>query len=197
MRTMSTFFALARRITARFAAPGWMLPVLALCLGMNGRARAQVTPSGDKGGLMITVGGLGSGASIEYGNRKMLGFTTVIDADTRRRLGIEGEARWLEWHQTAKVHAETYSVGGRYHLDFGARFQPYVKGLIGEGNFTFPYGLGSGHYVVVTGGGGLDFRLNNLIHIRAADFEYQDWPQFTYGNMTTAAVSAGVRVRVF
>jgi hypothetical protein len=159
-------------------------------------ARAQVNPSGNEGGLTISAGALGSGYSLQYGNRKMLAVTTVVDADTRRKLGIEGEGRWIEFHQTAKVHAETYSGGVRYHFDMG-RFQPYVKGLVGLGDFNFPYNLATGHYFIVTGGGGLDYRLNARIHIRAVDVEYQDWPQFTYGNMTSVGVSAGVRVRVF
>ena len=29
------------------------------------------------------------------------------------------------------------------------------------------------------------------------DFEYQEWPQFTYGAMNTAGISAGIRVRLF
>lgn len=159
-------------------------------------ARAQVSPSGDAGGLTISAGALGSGYSLQYGNRKMFAVTTVVDADTRRRLGIEGEGRWIEFHQTANVHAQTYSGGIRYHFDV-RRFQPYVKGLIGLGDFNFPYNLATGHYFLVTAGGGLDYRLNARIHIRAADVEYQDWPQFTYGAMTSFGVSAGVRVRVF
>ena len=153
-------------------------------------------PSGNEGGLTISAGALGSGYSLQYGNRKMFAVTTVVDADTRRRLGIEGEGRWIEFHQTAKVHAETYSGGVRYHFNVG-RFQPYLKGLIGLGDFNFPYNLATGHYFIVTAGGGLDYRLNPRIYIRAADVEYQDWPQFTYGAMTSVGVSAGVRVRVF
>lgn len=194
---MNTSFVFAWRRFGGSAALGWVAPMLALCFGIAAPARAQVTAAGDKGGLTISAGALGSGAWLQYGGRKMIGLTAVVDADTRRRIGVEAEARWLEWRQTANVHAETYSIGVRYHFDFKTRFQPYGKGLIGEGNFNFPYNLASGHYLVLTAGGGLDYRLNRRISIRAADFEYQDWPQFTYGNMTTATVSAGLRVRVF
>lgn len=134
---------------------------------------------------------------MQYGQRDMLGITGFVDADTRRRLGIELEGRWLEFHQTANVHLETYSAGLRYHFDFGRRFQPYAKGLIGFGNFNFPYNLATGRYLVITAGGGLDYHLTHRIYWRAADFEYQDWPQFTFGNMTTASISSGFRVRVF
>ena len=82
----------------------------------------------------------------------MLGITAFADMDTKRRIGIEAEGRWLEFHQTANVHAETYSIGGRYHLDLG-RFEPYAKGLIGFGDFNFPYNYAHGRYLVVTAGG--------------------------------------------
>jgi hypothetical protein len=43
----------------------------------------------------------------------------------------------------------------------------------------------------------VDYRVNHRIHIRVADVEYQDWPQFTYGAMTSVGVSAGLRVGIF
>ncbi len=134
---------------------------------------------------------------MQYGQRRMLGITGFVDADTRRRIGVEFEGRWLEYHQTANVHLETYSAGLRYHFDAGRRFEPYLKGPIGFGDFNFPYNLATGRYLVVTAGAGLDFHLTPRIYWRAADFEYQDWPQFTYGNMATPAVSSGLRVRIF
>jgi hypothetical protein len=169
---------------------------LAACLGQPGTAHAQAAPAAEAGGYMISAGVLGSGYYLQYGERKMLGLTAFVDADTKRRLGIEAEGRWLEFHQTANVHAETYSVGGRYHFDLG-RFEPYAKGLAGIGEFSYPYNYAHGSYLVVTAGGGMDYALNRRVHIRMADFEYQIWPQFTYGAMTTAGVSAGIRVRIF
>jgi len=50
---------------------------------------------------------------------------------------------------------------------------------------------------VVAPGGGVDYRLNNRIRLRLADLEYQYWPQFTYGAMTSVGVSTGIRVRIF
>lgn len=162
----------------------------------GGRAHAQSVYEGDQGGLKISAGSSGSGAYLQYGQRKMLGLSAIVDVDTKRRIGVEAEGHWLEYHQTADVHVETYSVGGRYHFDVG-RFQPYAKGLAGVGDFNFPYNYAQGRYLVLTAGGGLDFHWTNRIYVRAADVEFQDWPQFTFGNMTSVAVSAGFRVRVF
>ena len=172
------------------------LAILALAAGLASLAQAQADPSGDQGGLGIFAGATGTGSYVQYGERKMFGVTGFVDADGRKRLGIEAEGQWVEFHQSSDVHIETYSIGARYHFIEG-RFQPYVKGLAGFGDFNFPYNLATGRFLVVTGGGGLDIRLSRRIYIRAVDFEYQTWPQFTFGTMTTLNASAGVRVRVF
>lgn len=181
----------ARMIAGRLA---FSALVLAACLPFT--AHAQVRPEGDKGGLILSAGAMGSGFTLQYGERKMLGIAGFVDADTRRRIGLEAEARFIEFHKTADVHAETYSAGVRYHFDYG-KFQPYAKGLIGIGTFNFPYDLAHGTYMVVTGGGGVDYTLTRRIHLRAVDVEYQEWPQFTFGSMTSLGVSTGIRVRIF
>ncbi len=160
-------------------------------------AHAQVQAAGDKGGARVTVGALASGEALDYGSRKMLGITGFADIDTRRRLGMEAEARWLEFHKTDNVHAETYSIGPRYHFDLGRRIEPYAKGLIGFGHFNYPYNLGTDSDLVITAGGGLDYQLTHRLYWRAADFEYQYWPQFHFGGMNTVAVSSGLRLRIF
>ena len=141
-----------------------LLAILIGCIGPR-LSRAQVVAPGDQGGARLSVGALGSAYTLQYGQRKMAGIAGFVDLDTKRRLGIEAEGRWLEYYQTANVHAETYSIGGRY--------------------------------LVVTAGGGLDFHWTHRIYVRAVDFEYQDWPQFTYGNMNSFGVNAGLRVRIF
>ena len=122
-------------------------------------------------------------------------MTGFVDADTIRHFGVEAEGRWLEWHQTADVHAETYLIGPRYHFNVG-RFQPYVKGLVGLGEFNFSYNYAHGSYAVVAGGGGADYRLNHRWSVRVVDFEYQYWPQFTFGAMNSVGVTTGIRYRI-
>jgi len=170
--------------------------ILAVCASLAGLAAAQATYSGRQGGLTLSAGATGTGSYVQYGERKMIGIGGFVDADTRRRLGLEAEGRWLEFHQSANVHLETYSIGVRYHFNYN-RFQPYAKGLIGFGDFNFPYNLATGRYLVATAGAGLDYRLSHRFQIRVADAEYQDWPQFTFGSMNTLSVSAGLRVRVY
>jgi hypothetical protein len=159
-------------------------------------ASAQVAPAGDAGGYNLTVGATATGDYLQYGARKMIGINAIVDIDTKRRTGLEGEAQWLIFHQTANVHTSAYLVGPRYHLTYG-RFQPYFKGLIGFGQFNYPYNYGTDTDLVIAPGGGVDFRLTHRVRLRLADFEYQFWPQFHFGAMSTYGISSGIRVRIF
>lgn len=180
----------------RFRACVLFLAAVAMLFASTARrAMAQAAESGDEGAARLSAGASASGWAVGYGNRKMLGVTAWVDGDTIRRFGFEGEGRWLEYHQTANVHVETYLGGVRYHFNYG-RMQPYVKGLAGFGNFNFPYNFATGRYLVVSGGGGLDYKLTRRFIVRG-EFEYQDWPLFTYGAMNAYGVNVGLRYRIF
>jgi opacity protein-like surface antigen len=158
-------------------------------------ASAQAAESADAGRALLSVGAAASSFTLQYGDRKILGFTAWVDADTIRRFGFEGEVRRLEYHQAANVHAETYLAGVRYHFNYN-RMQPYVKALGGDGHFNFPYNFASGNYFVIAGGGGVDYRLTRRWAARG-EFEYQEWPQFTFGAMNSIGATVGLRYRVF
>jgi hypothetical protein len=184
---------LGLRLSGRVA---FTVVLLAICLAEPRSAVGQVVPSADAGGSRLTVGATAIGYALQYGERKMLGVAAIADIDTKRRIGFEGEAQWLIFHQTANVHTETYLIGPRYQMTFG-RFQPYAKGLVGFGRFNYPYNLGQDNDLVIAPGGGLDYRLTNRLRLRLADFEYQFWPQFHYGALSSYGVSSGIRVRIF
>ncbi len=166
------------------------------CLALARPASSQVVYTGDAGGFTVAAGVTASGYQVQYGDQKLLGIAALVDVDTRRRIGMEAEARWLQFHETNQEHATTWLAGPRYHYTRG-KFQFYGKGLVGVGQFYFPYGLAQGNYLVIAPGGGVDYRLNRRVSLRLADMEYQIWPQFTFGSMTSAGVSAGVRYHIF
>ena len=169
---------------------------LAMCFARP--AAAQVEVSGWQGGFSVSAGGAASYYFLGYGQRRMTSATAFFDADTRTRFGVEGEARWLLTPQVADVHATTWLAGPRYSIHpLGKRFFPYAKGLVGVGQFTFPYNYAKGDYLVIAPGGGIDYRLTHRIRIRLFDAEYQFWPQFTYGSLTSYGVSVGAKVRLF
>jgi len=167
---------------------------VALCVART--AQAQVVFSGDKGGITLTAGATATGYAVQYGQQKLLGVSAVVDLDTRRRFGFEAETQWLLFHQTNQLHLDTFLAGGRYHHSFG-KFQVYGKGLVGVGQFYFPYNYAQGNYLVIAPGGGVDYRWKRKISFRMADAEYQVWPQFTFGNMSNVSVSAGVLYHIF
>jgi hypothetical protein len=154
-------------------------------------ASGQVAESANMGGHSVWIGTGVSGYYLGYGSVKNLGVTGYIDADSIRRLGFEGEGRWLQFHETNDISADTYLGGPRYHFNFG-RYQPYVKGLAGLGLFNFTYNYAHGSYFVVAPGGGVDYRLGPRWSVRV-DGEYQYWPQFTFGAMSSGGVTVGVR----
>jgi len=162
-------------------------------------ARAQVLPTADAGGIKLSAGATGSGEYVQYGERKMVAVSPFVDFDTHGHIGLEGEAHFVQFHQTSNLRLSIYSIGARYRFQLGERWQPYAKGLIGFGDFNFPYNYATGRYLVVTAGGGMDYRLNSRFHIRVADAEWQDWPGFNCGAsggcgaMSTVGVSAGLR----
>jgi hypothetical protein len=174
-----------------------LLCILICCsLAAVRSASGQARESAVAGGYSLWVGAGVSGQYIQYGGLDEAGVTAVVDADTVRRLGLEGEGRWIEYHKTADVHVESYLGGLRYHFNYG-RFQPYAKGLAGVGLFNFPYDYAHGSYLVVAPGGGVDYRLTRRWSVRALDVEYQYWPQFTFGAMSSVSATVGLRYRVF
>jgi hypothetical protein len=172
--------------------------VILLVVFMGGRrfASGQVAESGEKQRPSLWAGGGASRYYVQYGEQKIVGVAGFVDADGANGLGIEGEGRWLEFHQFAQVHAETYLVGPRFHVDIN-RFQPYIKGMVGAGDFHFPYNYANGSYLILAAGGGVDYRLTHRWSVRVADVEYQNWPQFTFGAMTSVGLTSGVRFRIF
>ncbi len=165
--------------------------MVVLLLIAGRRSFAQSQESANAGHSFIWVGGGVSGYYLQYGAQKSLGITGYLDADSVRRLGMESEARWLNFHLAHDINAQTFLAGPRYHFNMN-RFQPYIKGLGGIGNFNFSYNYAHGRYIVIAPGGGFDYRVSPRLCVRA-DFEYQYWPQFTYGAMSSPGASVGFR----
>lgn len=179
---------------------GRALAIFSMCLILLAllscrNAFAQVEESANIGGRSVWVGSSVSGYYIQYGGVKNLGVSGFVDADTIRRLGVEAEGRWLQFHTTNDIHATTYLIGPRYHFNLG-RYQPYLKGLGGLGLFSFTYNYAHGSYFVIAPGGGVDYRLAPRWTVRV-DGEYQYWPQFTFGPMSSGGVSVGIKYLIF
>lgn len=152
---------------------------------------AQAIPAGVGPGKYVRVGVGYSDYHIEYGQRYLQGWNGWVDANPTWRWGAEFEARRLRKNTDLNVYTDTYLMGPRVTLLSGA-IAPYVKGLVGVAKFNFPYNYARGSYGVYGAGAGLDLHVADRVHIRVVDVEWQKWPQFTFGEMKSYGISAGV-----
>lgn len=157
---------------------------------------AQAIPAAIGPGPYVSLGGGVSAFQADYGKRVLGGGMIYSDLHTSSRLGLEAEARWLRYHTDEDVTEATYLVGPHVYVMRSPVLKPYVKLLAGVGHMQFPFKYADGSYLAVAGGAGLDLKINSRVFVRAADFEYQSWPQFTYGNLHPYGVSLGIAFRL-
>jgi opacity protein-like surface antigen len=171
------------------------LVVLLLLGGANYAAHAQADPTASGPGSNVTAGGGVSVFQEDYGQRYIGGYFAYVDVHPQWRYGLEGEVRFLRFHTNENV-TETNYLGGVHVYLRPQAFRPYVKLLAGVGQINFPFNLGTGNYLAIAPGAGIDYIVSDRITIRAIDFEYQEWPQFTYGALHPYGISVGVSYRI-
>jgi hypothetical protein len=185
------------------ARPKW-IPAAALLLAAMfacaGKAAAQEDPTETKPGAFIAAGATYSAYKLDYGEHKLGGYSAFLDMNVTSHYGLEVEERRLVFNQQANVHTSTLLVGPRIVFDplVLRGFTPYVKLLVGQGNFNFPYNYATGSYFVMAPGAGIDVQLgHSKFGLRLIDVEYQDWPQFSFGPLHTYGVSTGISYRFY
>lgn len=166
-----------------------------MMLSVPSRAIAQAVATATGPGSSVTVGGGLSLANSPYGQRDLAGGWLFSDFYPHWRFGLETEARYLRLHQSEDVTEANYLIGPRVFVHSG-REQIYAKFLVGDGHIDLPFHYGSGDFLTLAPGGGVDLALNDYVSIRAFDFEYQLWRDFPFGSMHPYSVSAGLSVRV-
>ena len=181
------------RTCARLVCTGLQLALLLAALLTARRAAAQVAEAATGGEEQLSGGAMASAFHIDYGKRWLAGSGVYVDTGLNPHLGLEGEARWLFANEDAGTHLSTYLGGPRYSFNARGKLRPYAKMLAGVGYFYFPYGYATGSYLVLEGGAGIDYRVSHRIRIRLIDVEYQTWPTFTFGSMSSYGAGAGVR----
>jgi opacity protein-like surface antigen len=169
-------------------------------------AYAQVVPSAYHRKMSLTTGGLGSAFQPDYAGggipsatpQWLLGFGAYGDLKLTRWIGVEAEARWMRENSYVDITQDNYLIGPRVPFREFKRFTPYGKALFGLGHMNFEYNEAYGRFAVVALGGGVDMKVSKRWSIRAADFEYQLWPNWINGNILKPyGVSAGIGYKVF
>ncbi|MGC9223581.1 MAG: outer membrane beta-barrel protein [Terracidiphilus sp.] len=163
-------------------------------------SHAQTAPSASSRSFNVFAGGLFSAFQPDYMNtgsaqtspNRLYGFGAYADAHFSRWVQIEAEARWLHFNQFASVDQNTYSIGPRIPVLTFHKFEPYGKFLVGFGNGSFL----TSNALVLTFGGGVDYRLNRKFTLRPFDFEYQRW-SVVPSTIWPYGASAGLSYRVF
>jgi len=181
------------------AVAGWR--TVAYCAGtllavalISGLANAQALPTASGPGAYVAVGGTYSDFESDYGSQSIKGASVYVDANFVWRYGLETEARRMDYPNFGERES-TLLAGPRWSFRRKG-IVPYVKVLAGGGRFDFPYGFGYGNYFVVAPGAGVDLRVGQKIRVRLVDFEYQDWPGFSYGSLHPYGLSAGISFQV-
>jgi len=173
-----------------------LLFLAALAFGSS-KASAQAVPTATGPGSFVSVGLAASGFQQDYGQHYIGGETLFADANLFRRIGVEAEVRRLNFRTSEDVKQNTYLVGPRITA-FRRNLRPYVKLLAGRGTMVFPFHYATGSYFVVAPAAGLDWHLGvSRFTVRVADFEYQIWPQFSFGQLHPYGLSAGISFDVF
>ena len=166
---------------------GWL--ALAMLLGSSSLLRAQAIPTAARAGdLQIGVGY--TIAKPDYGQQNFQGLTAYADFDLRSHLGFEAEFHQVSTTSNNQSYQRTYEVGGRYFRAYG-HFVPYVKVMIGLGNFNYPFGQTNLVYNLYSGGIGTDYRIRPSLSLRA-EYEMQRWSGFTNGGLNPQLVTLGL-----
>ncbi len=172
-------------------------------------AHGQVVPSATERVFTVRVGALASAFQPDYTNegaaitgpQRLYGVGGYADARFTRWIQPEFEVRFLRFNEFDNVDENTYSIGDRIPIKTFHKFTPYGKVLVGLGNASWL----NGNALVITYGGGVDYRLNRKFTIRCADFEYEEWPVTSsnpLGGTTSFTIwpyglSAGLSYRIF
>jgi len=160
-------------------------------------AWGQATATAFTSGVSLSVGGGYSYYQADYGKRALGGYTIFADYDRTPRWSLEFEVRALRFNQEFGTHQTTLLLGPRYTYRKN-KFNAYAKLLVGDGMFHYPYNYAEGSYFVLAPGVGIDIPIKtSRFTIRAADFEYQSWPNFSFGGLNPYGYSGGISVRVF
>jgi len=165
------------------------LAALSFLLGGASALYSQAIPTASRtGDAQIGVGY--SMAWPGYVQQTFQGFAAYGDFDFRPHLGVEAEFHQVNNTGSYQSFERTYEIGGRYLRTYGP-FVPYVKAMIGRGDFDYPYGEADLGYTIYAGGAGADFKLGSHLRLRG-EYEFQKWTSFPNGGLTPQIVTIGV-----
>ena len=175
---------------------------------------AQTFPSAEGPGISLWAGASVSSFNPDYGcssnspfacGSQMIGIAPFVHTNgvLFRRVGAEGEARFLRWHGPAGMTESTYLAGPRVYLLRYKKLMFSGKLLIGDAHFDIKNSPVTGNYLAYAPGGEVDYHLKRRL-IARVDYEYQIWPSFQgtqtgggHGGLTPNGFSVGLSYAVW
>jgi opacity protein-like surface antigen len=155
------------------------------CSLLHGQARTTASRAGD-----AQVGaGFAFGKS-DYIPGTFRGVSAYADFDFSRHLGVEAGFHQIDTPNGDESYQRTYEIGARYFRSYGP-LAPYVRGMIGRGDFNYPHGLADLSYNLFAVGAGADLKLGEHLRVRG-DYEWQRWSSFPNGGLMPQLVTIGV-----
>ena len=162
---------------------------LSFLLGGASILYGQATPTASRtADAQIGIGY--SAAKPDYLPQTFQGLTAYVDVDFRPHFGVEAEFHQINNTGGYQSYQRTYEIGGRYLRTYGP-LAPYIKAMIGRGDFDYPYNQTDVAYNIFAGGAGADFKLGQYLRIRG-EYEFQKWSSFPDGGLTPQIVTIGV-----
>jgi opacity protein-like surface antigen len=161
---------------------------LSFLLGGASALYSQAVPTASRTGD-VQIGAGYSIARPDYVQQTFPGFAAYADFDFRPHIGIEGEFHQVYSTNGDQSYERTYAIGGRYFRTYGA-LVPYVKAMVGRGDFNYPFGQTELGYNLFAAGVGADFKLGPWLRVRG-EYEFQKWSSFPNGGFTPQIVTIG------
>ena len=161
---------------------------LSFLLGGASALYSQAVPTASRTGD-VQIGAGYSIARPDYVQQTFHGFAAYADFDFRPHIGVEGEFHQVYSTNGDQSYERTYAIGGRYFRTYGA-LVPYVKAMVGRGDFNYPFGQTELGYNLFAAGVGADFKLGPWLRVRG-EYEFQKWSSFPNGGFTPQIVTIG------
>lgn len=108
--------------------------------------------------------------------QRLWGVGGFADYHYNHSIDIEVEARFLRFNSFYGETEDNYLAGPRYLVETLGKCQPYGQFLVGLGKIQYPFKIGSGQYLALAPGGGMNYRISRKWTLRG-EYEYQLWPE--------------------
>lgn len=165
-------------------------------------AQAQVHESAVGASHNLWVGLEVSDFNPDYNFFRLYGAGLYGDYNITRNVGIEGEARVLNFTHAAGQNQKSLLGGPTYTFYRYHRFTFNAKVLLGGVKIVYPDGIGYGSYFAFAPGGNAEYRLTSRLKVRGEyEFEFlpsaPGFPGQTSNGLTPNGFNIGVSYRVF